>query len=108
MNNITNEMKKFISKIIQEETLRITEDTDLISIVVKTQNEKIAHAVVAKLKSKGIRSRAKDSIKFDPFNKTERKGWGVLVRPSDIKAAADELKGYKGLIFDPYVHIARK
>lgn len=84
-------------------TSPIREDTDLISVLVKTDSEKRANNVVAFLQKKGIEARVKYPIQFDPFDKSESEGWGVMVKPGDIKAAAKMLGSFsKGLQFDPF------
>lgn len=97
------------ARLVHEEMLSLLEDTTLRSIVVKAPDEAAAEAAVGKLKAKGIQARSQYPTKMDPFSKTEKEGWAVLVEPKDVKRAADALKSSgKGLTFDPYSHTSGK
>ena len=105
----SDNLRSWIYKIINEEVVRITDDTDLISAVVKAPDEQRANQAMTLLKSKGMDARVKFPIRMNPSDTQEPEGWGVLVRNSDIVNAGDILSSDpQDLVFDPYLKTARK
>ena len=105
----SDNLRGWVNKLVNEEVLRITEDTDLVSAVAKAETEERANVAMQQLQSKGINARVKYPVILNPFDKSEREGWGIMVRPAEVRDAGDVLSSNsQGLTFDPYLHTARK
>ena len=105
----SDNLRGWINKIVNEEVMRIVEDTDLVSAVVKADTEERVSQAMMLLKSKGVKARVKFPMILNPLDKTELEGWGVMVRPDDVLKAGDILSSEpEGLTFDSYLTTARK